>query len=145
AGSLANASSVGANTVSGPFPFSVSTNPAACTAATNVLKDPAEAAISTMSLSGIDSAFTEPDKPNPNVSANTPNAVLKTLIFFSSFLFFCESSQLSLSNLGAMLAPEQNSFRSYKRLRAGRSLKGANPGSTVRHKTVSGPSHRCIT
>jgi len=50
-----------------------------------VLKDPAEAAISTMSLSGIDCAFTQPGKPSPNVMANTLNAVLKIFICFSSF------------------------------------------------------------
>ena len=48
-GNAANASSVGANTVNGPSPFKVSTRPAACTAATNVVKDPAPTAVSTMS------------------------------------------------------------------------------------------------
>ncbi len=48
AGSLAKASSVGANTVNGPGPFSVSTSPAAFTAATRVLNFPATA-VSTMS------------------------------------------------------------------------------------------------
>jgi hypothetical protein len=50
-GNLANASSVGAKTVNGPLPFSVSTKPAAVTAAANVLKLPAETAVSTMSFS----------------------------------------------------------------------------------------------
>ncbi len=49
AGSFAKASSVGAKTVNGPTPLSVSTNPAALTAATRVLKEPALAAVSTMS------------------------------------------------------------------------------------------------
>ena len=44
AGSLANAASVGANTVNGPLPESVSTRPAAFTAATRVLKLPASTA-----------------------------------------------------------------------------------------------------
>ena len=48
AGSLANAASVGANTVNGPAPFSVSTSPAAFTAATRVVNPPATA-VSTMS------------------------------------------------------------------------------------------------
>ena len=48
---MAKAASVGANTVNGPLPFRVSTRPAAFTAATSVLKDPAEAAVSTISRS----------------------------------------------------------------------------------------------
>src|ERR687898_751116 len=44
----ANASSVGANTVNGPGPESVSTNPAASTAATSVVNEPAAAATSTI-------------------------------------------------------------------------------------------------
>ena len=51
-GSLANASSVGAKTVKGPFPLRVSTRPAALTAATSVLKLPAPTAVSTMSFLG---------------------------------------------------------------------------------------------
>ena len=43
----ANASSVGANTVNGPGPLKVSTNPAACTAATKVGKAPDPTATST--------------------------------------------------------------------------------------------------
>src|SRR3954465_3350687 len=54
AGSLAKASSVGAKTVNGPGPLSVSTSPAACRAAASVLNDPAATAVSTMSL--VDSA-----------------------------------------------------------------------------------------
>ena len=50
-GSLANASSVGAKTVKGPVPDSVSTRPAAWTAATSVLNDPAPTAVWTMSIS----------------------------------------------------------------------------------------------
>src|SRR5436190_19231164 len=50
AGSLANASSVGANTVNGPAPFSVSTSPAALRAAASVLKLPAATAVSMMSF-----------------------------------------------------------------------------------------------
>ena len=53
AGSLANASSVGANTVNGPAPFNVSTSPAALTAATSVLKSPAETAVSTISAADV--------------------------------------------------------------------------------------------
>src|SRR5688572_13195993 len=49
AGSLANASSVGAKTVNGPAPCSVSTSPAAFTAATSVVNVPAEDATPTMS------------------------------------------------------------------------------------------------
>src|SRR5512147_2026468 len=50
AGSLAKASSVGAKTVNGPAPLRVSTNPAACTAATKVLKRPSATAVSTISI-----------------------------------------------------------------------------------------------
>lgn len=48
AGSFANAASVGAKTVNGPLPLSVSARPAACTAATRVLKSPAATAVSTI-------------------------------------------------------------------------------------------------
>src|SRR6185312_16187402 len=48
-GSLAKAASLGANTVYGPLPFSVLTRPAAFTAVTSVLKDPAATAVSTIS------------------------------------------------------------------------------------------------
>ena len=49
-GNLANASSVGAKTVNGPAPLRVSTRPAAFTAVTSVLNDPAATAVSTMSI-----------------------------------------------------------------------------------------------
>ena len=49
-GSLANASSVGANTVNGPFPCSVSISPAALSAAARVLNDPASTAVVTISF-----------------------------------------------------------------------------------------------
>ena len=49
AGSAANASFVGANTVNGPSPCSVSTRPAACTAATSVEKSGLPLATVTMS------------------------------------------------------------------------------------------------
>jgi hypothetical protein len=49
AGSAAKAASVGANTVTGPSPLSVSTKPTALTTATKVLKLPLDTAISTMS------------------------------------------------------------------------------------------------
>jgi hypothetical protein len=48
-GSLANASSVGANTVKGPGPLRVSTRPAALTAVTSVLNELAATAVSTIS------------------------------------------------------------------------------------------------
>src|SRR5829696_1122396 len=48
-GSAAKASSVGAKTVYGPAPLSVSTRPAAVAAASNVLNEPASVATSTMS------------------------------------------------------------------------------------------------
>ena len=54
AGSLANASSVGAKTVNGPLPFSVSTrSAAACSAFASVLNDPAATAVSTMSFASV--------------------------------------------------------------------------------------------
>ena len=48
AGSFANAVSDGARTVNGPAPLSVSTKPAAETAATSVLNEPAPIAVSTI-------------------------------------------------------------------------------------------------
>jgi hypothetical protein len=48
-GRAANASSVGAKTVKGPSPRSVSSRPAAWTAVTSVVKSPAAMAVSTMS------------------------------------------------------------------------------------------------
>ncbi len=48
-GSLAKASSVGANTVKGPSPLSVSTRSAAPKAAARVVKRPSATAVSTMS------------------------------------------------------------------------------------------------
>src|SRR6478735_2184077 len=50
AGSAAKAASVGANTVKGPLPCSVSTSPAAVAAVRRVLKEPASVAVWTMSL-----------------------------------------------------------------------------------------------
>ena len=52
-GTAAKASSVGANTVNGPSPRSVSSSPAACTADTSVVKLPASTAVSTMSFGAI--------------------------------------------------------------------------------------------
>ena len=48
AGILAKAASVGAKTVKGPLPLRVSTRPAAFTAVTRVLKEPASMAVSTI-------------------------------------------------------------------------------------------------
>src|SRR3954452_21587152 len=48
-GSLAKAASLGANTVNGPLPFRVLTRPAAFTAVTSVVNEPAETAVSTVS------------------------------------------------------------------------------------------------
>ena len=64
------------------------------------MKDPAEAAIYTMSLSGIDCAFTEPGKPSPTFMANTPNAVLKIFIFYPP-LIFLNLRKTCISNRGA--------------------------------------------
>ena len=55
AGSFSNAASVGANTVNGPVPLSVSTSSAAVRAAARVVKSPAATAVSTMSDAAIDS------------------------------------------------------------------------------------------
>ena len=57
-GILANAASVGANTVNGPGPFNVVTRSAAFSAAASVLKLPAETAVSTMSLANADADST---------------------------------------------------------------------------------------
>src|SRR5579864_3424673 len=51
-GNAANASFVGAKTVNGPAPFSVSTRPAALTAATSVVWSAEFTALSTMSFVG---------------------------------------------------------------------------------------------
>jgi hypothetical protein len=61
-GSLAKASSVGANTVNGPALCSVSASPAALMAATNVLNCPAPAAIWTMFFSCLSPAWADPTK-----------------------------------------------------------------------------------
>src|SRR5512141_893051 len=52
AGRAANAASVGAKTVKGPAPLSVSTSPAAVAACSSVLKLPAAVAVWTMSPAG---------------------------------------------------------------------------------------------
>src|SRR5580765_8529553 len=52
-GSFANAASVGAKTVKGPGPLSVSTSPAASSAVARVVNEPAATAVSTMSLAGM--------------------------------------------------------------------------------------------
>ena len=78
AGSLAKASSVGANTVNGPGPLSASTNPAAFTAATKVLKLPAATAVSTISAD-----IAGPD--NPNAPAIT-TALISFFIYISIWL-----------------------------------------------------------
>src|ERR1700722_3457179 len=62
-GSLAKAASVGAKTVNGPAPLSVSTSPAALIAATSVLKLPAATAVSTISAFAPPSASTGFLKP----------------------------------------------------------------------------------
>jgi hypothetical protein len=61
-GSLANASSVGANTVKGPLPLSVSTRPGGLQGRGQRVELPAATAVSTMSLSpiGTNDAFTTP-------------------------------------------------------------------------------------
>lgn len=53
AGSLANGSSVGANTVNGPSPFSVSTSPVASSEAASVVNDPVSTAVATVLLRGL--------------------------------------------------------------------------------------------
>ena len=78
AGSALNASSVGANTVSGPSPFSAPARPAAFAAAISVLNVPASAAVSTMSLS----------LPCPaSAGADRLIAASASQIFFSVFIF----------------------------------------------------------
>src|SRR3989344_3942674 len=65
AGSLANAASVGAKTVNGPGDASVSTRPAALTAATSVLRFGAALASSTMFLAGYIAAPPTIEWPSP--------------------------------------------------------------------------------
>jgi hypothetical protein len=63
-GILAKASSVGAKTVKGPFPLSVSTRPAAPKAVAKVLNEPAPTAVSTMSAAWADNVI-----PNARILA----------------------------------------------------------------------------
>src|SRR5579864_2721144 len=78
-GSLAKASSVGANTVNGPGPFNVSTNPAAFTAATNVVKLPAETAVSTIS---------EAEAASADIARNANNCTKRFILDFLSGVNF---------------------------------------------------------
>ena len=75
-GNFAKASSVGAKTVKGPSPLSVSTRPAAFTAATSVLKLPAATAVSTMSFLGA------PERREAIINKD----VTDVIIFFIMFL-----------------------------------------------------------
>src|SRR3954471_16161356 len=84
AGSLANAASVGANTVNGPLPFKVSTSPAAFSAAARVLNDPAATAVSTMSFSA-GAALTA----TPNEDATTRAITEPTQRVFARNFIFC--------------------------------------------------------
>src|ERR1700733_9137439 len=86
-GSFANASLVGANTVNGPGPFSVSTNPAAFTAATSVVWSAELTALSTMSLLGyISMPPTQTVLAAQAVADASARVIAITLIRF--FIFF---------------------------------------------------------
>src|SRR6478735_4580529 len=90
AGSFANASSVGANTVKGPAPFSVSTRSAAWSAFASVLNDPAATAVSTMSLSAA-AALILAAAPVMAMAATIP-----AIIFF---IVFCSLIELRIDEL----------------------------------------------
>ena len=79
AGSLANASSVGANTVNGPAPLSVSTSPAACSAFASVVNEPAPTAVSTMS-------FSPSARATPAVATSPSTATVATIDFIAFFI-----------------------------------------------------------
>ncbi len=83
AGSLAKAASVGANTVNGPGPCSVSASPAAFTAATSVLKLPASTATCTMFFIGFFSclAYCADTSVGSTSIAATAAMVLRRLVF----------------------------------------------------------------
>jgi len=73
-GNALNASSVGANTVYGPFgSLKVSTNSAAPNAATNVVKVPASTAVS--GISNKSSRSSSPPSPLPQVSRNSATSI----------------------------------------------------------------------
>jgi hypothetical protein len=72
--SFANASSVGANTVYGPGPFSVSTRPASVSARASVVKLPASTAVSTISFPA--PAVVVAGRARPTMRPSTPMATV---------------------------------------------------------------------
>ena len=81
-GNFPNASSVGARTVNGPLLFRVSTNPAAFTAATNVVKLPAFTATST--IVGI--FFTYPQRGGDMLAKMVNKHLYTQFLFFLTIL-----------------------------------------------------------
>src|SRR5829696_3160523 len=84
AGSFANAASVGANTVNGPVPFSVSTRSAALSAAASVLNEPAATAVSTMSLSA-----------RAEVVVDAPRVIISAVVAMANVLNMWSASPIS--------------------------------------------------
>src|SRR5690606_18389520 len=89
AGRAAKAAFVGAKTVKGPSPLSVSTNPAALTAATSVEKSGLPAAMSTMAGSrAVIGAHPAREAASPT-PASPPKSVLRSIVSSLSGMFRC--------------------------------------------------------
>src|SRR4051812_6298789 len=86
AGSLANASSVGANTVNGPAPFKVPIRSVAFNAAASVLNVPADTAVSTMSFVGAWAADTPMERDRAAIIATRVLFVLRIIFVFLSYV-----------------------------------------------------------
>src|SRR5688572_30784834 len=101
AGSFANASSVGANTVNGPSPVSVSSRPAALTAATSVLNVPAVDATATMvpGVSGATGSSSSSEQAAPNT------AIERTATAVMDFLWNADIGFSSGENAGVTATP----------------------------------------
>src|SRR5210317_1786637 len=92
-GSAANASSVGANTVNGPSPCNVSTNPAATTAASNVVCDSLSTIISTTVAGRNDGISTASITCTTPLSASKSATVtMASLIYTPSAVIFTVTS-----------------------------------------------------
>jgi predicted permease len=89
-GTLAKASSVGANTVKGPGLLNVSTSPAAFTASTRVLKFPAATAVSTIFFcDSVPVAFdAESDAPAKEANRNSAASIVMIFICMVSLTGF---------------------------------------------------------
>src|SRR6187399_1302994 len=100
AGSLAKASSVGANTVNGPAPFSVVTRSAAVSAAASVLNEPAATAVSTMSFDCADTGAAPAATTAATANAAAANEPITYV--FNIFCSPCVKPRLNLSTAHSM-------------------------------------------